>query len=81
MKRNIRSIKLAALAATVMLFGLGSGIAAQTTQPENSSPMVQRQAADLPANQMTDLRPLDLQPDQIQKIRSINMELKDERQA
>lgn len=81
MKRDTKSIKLAALAATVMLFGLAGGIAAQTTQPENSSPMVQRQAADLPANQMTDLRPLDLQPDQIQKIRSINMELKDERQA
>jgi len=81
MKRNIRSIKLAALALTVVLFGLAGGIAAQTTQTENSSPMVQRQAADLPANQMTDLRPLDLKPDQIQRIRAINMELKDERQA
>jgi len=64
-----------------MLFGLGGGIAAQTTQTENSSPMVQTQTADLPANQMTDLRPLDLKPDQIQKIREINRELKDERQA
>jgi Spy/CpxP family protein refolding chaperone len=81
MNRDIKSIKLAALAATVMLFGLGSGIAAQTTQTENSSPAVQTQTADLPANQMTDLGPLDLQPDQIQKIRAINMELKDERQA
>jgi P pilus assembly/Cpx signaling pathway, periplasmic inhibitor/zinc-resistance associated protein len=78
---NIRFMKLAALAATVVLFGLGGGIAAQTTQTENSSPIGQTQTADLPANQMTDLRPLDLQPDQIQKIRSINMELKDERQA
>jgi|GEM_PF-652831 len=81
MNRDIKSIKLAALAATVMLFGLGGGIAAQTTQTENSSPMVQTQTADLPANQMTDLRPLDLKPDQIQKIREINRELKDERQA
>lgn len=81
MNRDIRSIKLAALAATVMLFGLGGGIAAQTTQTENSSPTVQTQMADLPANQMTDLRPLDLKPDQIQRIRAINMELKDERQA
>jgi Spy/CpxP family protein refolding chaperone len=78
---NIRFIKLAALAATVMLFGLGGGIAAQTTQTESPSPIVQTQTADLPANQMTDLRPLDLQPDQIQKIRAINLELKDERQA
>ena len=81
MNRDIKSIKLAALAATVMLFGLGGGIAAQTTQTENSSPMVQTQTADLPANQITDLRPLDLKPDQIQKIREINRELKDERQA
>ena len=81
MNRDIKSIKLAALAATVMLFGLGGGIAAQTTQTENSSPMGQTQTADLPANQMTDLRPLDLKPDQIQKIREINRELKDERQA
>jgi len=78
---NIRFMKLAALAATVVLFGLGGGIAAQTTQTENSSPIGQTQTADLPANQMTDLRPLDLQPDQIQKIRAINLELKDERQA
>lgn len=81
MNRDIRSIKLAALAATVMLFGLGGGIAAQTTQTENSSPPVQSQTADLPANQMADLGPLDLKPDQIQRIRAINMELKDERQA
>jgi Spy/CpxP family protein refolding chaperone len=80
MNRDIRSIKLAALAATVMLFGLGGGVAAQTIQTENSSPTVQTQTAELPANQMTDLRPLDLKPDQIQRIRAINMELKDERQ-
>ena len=81
MNRDIRSIKLAALAATIMLFGLGGGIAAQTTQTETSSAAAQAQTADLPANQMTDLRPLDLKPDQIQRIRAINMELKDERQA
>jgi len=80
MKRNIRSIKLGALALTVVLFGLAGGIAAQTTQTENSSPMVQTQTAD-PANQMADLRRLDLKPDQIQKIRVIFQELKDERQA
>jgi len=81
MKRDTKSIKLAALAAAVMLSGLAGEIAAQTTQTENSSPMVQTQPADLPANQMTDLRRLDLKPDQIQKIRAIMQELKDERQA
>jgi Spy/CpxP family protein refolding chaperone len=81
MKRNTKLIKLAMLAATVVLFGLCGAIAAQTTQLENSSAPAQAQAPDLQANQMTDLRPLDLQPDQIQKIRAINLELKDERQA
>lgn len=81
MKRNTKLIKLAMLAATVVLFGLCGAISAQTTQLENSSAPAQAQAPDLQANQMTDLRPLDLQPDQIQKIRAINLELKDERQA
>lgn len=81
MKRNTKLIKLAMLAATVVLFGLCGAIAAQTTQPENSSAPAQAQTPELQANQMTDLRPLDLKPDQIQKIRAINLELKDERQA
>lgn len=81
MKRDTRSMKLALLAAAVVLFGLCGVIAAQTTQPENSSAPAQNQTPDLQANQMTDLRPLDLKPDQIQKIRAINFELKDERQA
>lgn len=80
MRWSTKSMKLAALAATVLLFGLGGGIAAQTTQTENSSPTAQTQSSELPANQ-TDLRPLDLKPDQIQKIRAIQFELKDERQA
>ena len=81
MKRDIKSMKLAALAATVVLFGLCGAIAGQTTQPQDSSAPAQAQTPDLRANQMADLRPLDLKPDQIQKIRAINFELKDERQA
>lgn len=79
MKRDTKPMKLAVLAATVVLFGLCGAIAGQTTQPQDSSAPAQAQT--LPANQMTDLRPLDLKPDQIQKIRAINFELKDERQA
>jgi Spy/CpxP family protein refolding chaperone len=81
MKRDIKSMKLAALAATVVLFGLCGAIAGQTTQPQDSSAPAQAQTPGLQANQMADLRPLDLKPDQIQKIRAINFELKDERQA
>lgn len=81
MKRDTKSMKLAVLAATVLLFGLCGEIAGQTTQPQDSSAPAQAQTPDLQANQMSDLRPLDLKPDQIQKIRAINFELKDERQA
>jgi Spy/CpxP family protein refolding chaperone len=79
MKSVIRSTKLAVLAAAVVLFGLCGAVAAQTTQTENLP--AQAQGPDLPANQMADLRPLNLTPDQIQKVRDIYLELKDQRQA
>src|SRR5436190_17397551 len=82
MKRNTKSTRLAMLAATAVLFGLCGTIAGQKTQTENSTPPVQSQTTDLPANQVAgDLRLLGLTPDQIQKIRAINFELKTERQA
>jgi Spy/CpxP family protein refolding chaperone len=81
MKRDNRSMKLAVLAAAVVLFGLCGGIAAQTTQTENATAPAQTQTPELPANQVADLRPLGLTPTQIQSIRAINLELKDERQA
>jgi Spy/CpxP family protein refolding chaperone len=81
MKRDTKPMKLAVLATAILLFGLCGQIAAQTTQTENSSPTGQTQTPDLPANQMADLRPLGLTPDQIKMIRAINFELKDERQA
>jgi Spy/CpxP family protein refolding chaperone len=80
MKRDTKLIKLAVFSATIV-FGLCGVNAAQTTQTDNSSARAQTQAPDIPANQMTDLRSLDLKPSQIQMIRAINLELKDERQA
>jgi len=79
MKRDTKLIKLSLLAATIVL-GLSGVNAAQTTQTDSSA-RAQTQAPDIPANQMTDLRALELKPDQIQMIRAINLELKDERQA
>jgi len=82
MKRVNGSMKLAMLAATALLFGLCGAIAGQTNQTGNSTPPPQTQTPELPANQVgDDLRTLGLTPDQIQKIRGINFELKDERQA
>lgn len=66
-----------ALLASLIVFG-STQAAAQSaptqTQPTQEQPQTQMNA---PA----DLRFLDLTPDQIQKIRSINAELKDQRQA
>ena len=78
MKRNITSMTLAVLAAAIS-FGLCGAVVAQTTQTETSPAQVQTQ--DLPANQMSDLRSLNLTPEQIQKVRDIYFELKDQRQA
>jgi Spy/CpxP family protein refolding chaperone len=79
MKRDITSMKLTVLAAAVVLFGLCGAVDAQTTQPEPSPAQVQ--TPDLLPNQMSDLRPLNLTPEQIQKVRDIYFELKDQRQA
>ncbi len=67
-------------------FVLGTSVAAlaQTTQPQNQTDAGQAQngQAQTPqTNQGNDLRLLGLTPDQIQKIRAINLDLKDERQT
>jgi len=71
------------LTVTVALIILGStvGASAQTTQPQNQVETPPTQAQIAPAQQLPDFRLLNLTPDQIQKIREINMGLKDERQA
>lgn len=79
MKRDIKSIKLAVLAAAVVLFGLWGPVAAQTTQTQEPAGPPPAQTETLP-NQFADLRQLNLTPEQIQKIRDINFELKDQRQ-
>lgn len=76
MKRTNHLIVL--LAMVVML--AGGAVKAQTNQePANTAPA---QPPQQPAeNAMSDLRQLGLMPEQIQKIRAINFELKDQRQA
>src|ERR1044071_4560580 len=73
MKRKLKLIMLVA-----MIAALTSGaVNAQNNQEPAASPPQPQQAE----NAMTDLRLLGLMPDQIQKIRAINFELKDQRQA
>ncbi len=70
------------LSITLILFGSFATVFGQTTQPsQNQTDPLQAQAQTMQANQGSDLRLLDLKPDQIQKIRAINLDLKDERQA
>ena len=76
-KRNLTVI----LSVAFVLLGTSVTAFAQTTQTQNQAEPVQAQTQNPQANQGSDLRLLGLTPDQIQKIRAINLDLKDERQA
>jgi len=75
-KRNLTVI----LSVAFVLLGTSVTVFAQTTQTQNQTDPNQAQNAQQ-ANQGNDLRQLGLTPDQVQKIRAINLDLKDERQA
>jgi len=81
MKRNNGFITRVVGLSTIMLFGAGAGVFAQTTQSQSPPEPTQEQSQNVPANQPPDFRFLNLTPDQVQKIRAINLELKDQRQA
>ena len=84
MKRRLRSImKRIVLSGTLLLACSWISITAQTTQtsPAQNPTEPQRPQINPQGDQFADLRPLNLTPDQIQRIREINLELKDERQA
>jgi len=69
-----------ALAALVLMIGAGTLAQAQNQQPPIEPAQTQTQTQAQP-NQIPDLGPLNLTQDQIQRIRMINAELKDQRQA
>jgi Spy/CpxP family protein refolding chaperone len=73
-KQNLTVI----LGVALVLLGTSVAAFAQTTQSQTDPSQAQTQN---PQNQGGDLRLLGLTPDQIQKIRAINFDLKDERQA
>src|SRR5437870_11477583 len=77
MKTNYpRALRLV-VTMSVFTFVVATQTRAQTPDQQNSNAQTQTQTA--PANDM--LGALNLTPDQIQKIRGINTELRDERQA
>jgi Spy/CpxP family protein refolding chaperone len=67
-----------ALAGLILL--TGAGIVAKAQSPQNPLESAQAQSQNQ-GNQIPDFGPLNLTPDQIQRIRAINAELKDERQT
>jgi len=76
-KRNLTVI----LSVAFVLLGTSVPAFAQTTQTQTDPSQAQNAQAQNPQNQGNELRLLGLTPDQIQKIRAINLDLKDERQA
>jgi Spy/CpxP family protein refolding chaperone len=81
MKRYSGTRRIVLASILLMLFAIGSGVFAQATQTQSQVDPNQAQAQNLRANQLPDFQFLDLTPDQIQRIRAINAELKDERRA
>lgn len=84
MKRHSKTSLTLTLGIASIMLGSCVTMLAQQTQTPNQMDPVQMQTAQTQAtqaNQLPDFRMLNLTPDQIQKIREINMGLKDERQA
>ena len=79
MKQESRTISGALSLAVLLLIGAGTHSGAQNQQ--NPTQPAQSQTQTSQTSQIPDLGPLNLTPDQIQKIRLINAELKDQRQA
>jgi Spy/CpxP family protein refolding chaperone len=76
-KSKLRSCGLS-LAILLLLIGAGTITRAQTAQNPLGPAQTQTQTQ---TTQIPDFGPLNLTPDQIQRIRAINAELKDQRQA
>jgi Spy/CpxP family protein refolding chaperone len=79
---KIRSSRILFL-VILLLATVGVQVRAQAPTPQNPAEPVQSQVQAQPnqAGQLPDFAELNLSPDQIQKIRAINAELKDQRQA
>ena len=79
---STRVSPIAVLSALVLSMLLSTQGKAQTPTPANQNPAPAQGQAQAPPTQLIPIvNQLNLTPDQIQKIRAINMELKDERQA
>jgi Spy/CpxP family protein refolding chaperone len=78
-ERNLRSSRIL-LSLLLLVTSACLRVRAQSPTPQNPNEPAQTQTQ-TQASQLPDFAPLNLSPDQIQKIRAINAELKDQRQA
>jgi len=76
--RNKSKLRGLSLVSLLLLIGAGTITRAQTAQNPLDPAQTQTQTQ---ANQVPDFGPLNLTTDQVQRIRAINAELKDQRQA
>jgi Spy/CpxP family protein refolding chaperone len=79
--KNETKVRNGALALAFALLLIGSATRTRAQNPPNPIEPSQIQTQANQTNQVPDFGPLNLTPDQIQKIRSINAELKDQRQV
>jgi Spy/CpxP family protein refolding chaperone len=78
--RNKSKLRRCALSLATLLLLIGWGTISRAQNAQNALDPAQTQTQ-AQSNQIPDFGPLNLTPDQIQKIRTINAELKDQRQA
>lgn len=76
--RNKSKLPSYGLSLAILLLLIGAGTITRAQNAQNPLDPAQTQTQ---PNQVPDFGPLNLTPDQIQKIRTINAELKDQRQA
>jgi len=79
--KNETKLRSSRTILTVVLLLVGTWMQARAQNPTTQNPVELAENQVNQANQIPDLRPLNLSPEQIQKIRAINAELKDQRQT
>lgn len=79
--RNKTKLRTSGLALAVLFVLIDAGTLARAQNPQQNPLEPAQTQTQTQANQIPDLGPLNLTPDQIQKIRTINAEVKDQRQA
>jgi Spy/CpxP family protein refolding chaperone len=80
MKNETKLRNRATILLTLVLLLIGTCVQARAQNPTTQNPVEPAESQLSQASQSPDLRPLNLTPDQVQKIREINRSVKDQRQ-